>query len=143
MATVDVSVPSDVAPQQAWKLASDLSRFGEWMTIFAGWRSPVPETISEGTEVSSLIKVKGFRNTIHWRVTKYDEPHTIALTGTGWPGIKICITMKVRDAQDRTCFHLIADLSGGVLNGPVGRLVAKVLESDVRKSVTNLASLAS
>jgi hypothetical protein len=142
MATVDVNVPSDVSPQQAWKLASDLNRFDEWMTIFAGWRSPVPETISEGTEVASLIKVKGFRNTIHWRVTKYDEPQTIELTGTGWPGIKICITMNVTDTEGRTCFHLIADFSGGVLNGPIGRLVAKVLESDVRKSVSNLAALA-
>jgi len=42
MATVDVSVPSEVAPQRAWQLASDLHRFGEWMTIFGGWRSPVP-----------------------------------------------------------------------------------------------------
>ncbi|APE18465.1 type II toxin-antitoxin system Rv0910 family toxin [Mycolicibacterium pallens] len=142
MATVDVSVPSDVAPQQAWKLASDLNRFDEWMTIFAGWRGPVPETIAEGTEVSSLIKVKGFRNTIHWRVTRYDEPHTIELTGTGWPAVKICITMNVTDADGRTCFHLISDISGGVLNGPIGRLVAKVLESDVRKSVSNLAALA-
>ncbi len=142
MATVDVTVPSDVSPQQAWKLASDLSRFGEWMTIFAGWRGPVPETISEGTEVSSLIKVKGFRNTIRWRVTGYDEPHSIELTGTGWPAIKISITMKVVDEHEQTSFHLIADLSGGVLNGPVGRLVARILESDVRKSVTKLAALA-
>jgi hypothetical protein len=142
MATVDVSVPSDVSPEKAWHLASDLNRFDEWMTIFAGWRGPVPETISEGTEVSSLIKVKGFRNTIRWRVTGYDEPHSIELTGTGWPAIKICITMKVVDDHQRTCFRLIADLSGGVLNGPVGRLVARVLESDVRKSVSNLAALA-
>jgi hypothetical protein len=142
MATVDVTVPSDVSPQQAWKLASDLSRFGEWMTIFAGWRGTVPENISEGTEVSSLIKVKGFRNTIHWRVTKYDEPRTIELSGTGWPAVKISITMNVADIDGQTCFHLIADISGGVLNGPVGRLVARVLESDVRKSVSNLASLA-
>ena len=142
MATVDVTVPSDVSPQQAWKLASDLSRFGEWMTIFAGWRGTVPETISKGTEVSSLIKVKGFRNTIHWRVTKYDEPHTIELTGTGWPGVKISITMNVADDDGQTSFHLIAAISGGVLNGPVGRLVARVLESDVRKSVSNLAALA-
>jgi hypothetical protein len=142
MATVDVTVPSDVSPEKAWHLASDLNRFDEWMTIFAGWRGPVPETISEGTEVSSLIKVKGFRNTIHWRVSGYDEPNSIELTGTGWPAIKICITMKVVDEHEQTSFHLIADLSGGVLNGPVGRLVARVLESDVRKSVTNLAALA-
>jgi hypothetical protein len=142
MATVDVTVPSAVSPEKAWHLASDLSRFDEWMTIFAGWRGPVPATIAEGTEVASFIKVKGFRNTIHWRVTGYDEPHSIELTGTGWPGIKISITMKVIADDEHTSFHLIADLSGGVLNGPVGRLVARVLESDVRKSVTNLASLA-
>ena len=142
MATVDVSVPSDVSPEKAWHLASDLSRFDEWMTIFAGWRSAVPATIAEGTEVSSLIKVKGFRNTIHWRVTGYDEPHSIELTGTGWPAIKISITMKVADDQQRTRFHLTADISGGVLSGPIGRLVARVLESDVRRSVQNLAAMA-
>ena len=49
MATVDVSVPSEVSPQRAWELASDLQRFDEWMTIFGGWRSPVPAQIGEGT----------------------------------------------------------------------------------------------
>lgn len=142
MATVDVSVPSDVNPQRAWALASDLQRFDEWMTIFAGWRSPVPDQIGEGTCVSSLIKLKGFRNTIRWCVTGYDEPHSIELVGTGKPGITIGITMKVVDDSQRTWFHLIADLSGGLLSGPVGRLVARVLESDVRRSVTNLAALA-
>ena len=52
---------SDVQPGAAWKLASDLRRFDEWMTIFGGWRGTVPSTIQEGTRVSSLIKVKGFR----------------------------------------------------------------------------------
>ena len=33
-------------------------------------------------------------------------------------------------------------MSGGLLNGPVGRFVARVLESEVRKSVDNLAALA-
>lgn len=142
MATVDVSVPSEVSPQRAWALASDLHRFDEWMTIFAGWRSPVPAQIGEGTCVSSLIKVKGFRNTIRWCVTGYDEPHSIELVGTGKPGITIGITMKVVDDYQSSCFHLSADLSGGLLSGPVGRLVARVLESDVRRSVTNLAALA-
>ena len=34
MARVDVSMSSDVEPGSAWKLASDLNRFDEWMTIF-------------------------------------------------------------------------------------------------------------
>lgn len=74
MARVDVSASTDVEPGSAWKLASDLSRFDEWMTIIGGWRGAVPSTIRENTQASSLIKVKGFRNVIHWTVTRYDEP---------------------------------------------------------------------
>lgn len=142
MATVDVSVPSDVSPQRAWELASDLQRFDEWMTIFGGWRSPVPAEIRQGTEVASLIKVKGFRNVINWRVTGYDEPHAIELSGTGRGGIGIGITMRVFDEDSGTCFRLLANLSGGLLSGPVGRFVARLLESDVRRSLSNLAALA-
>ncbi|MBE1548600.1 hypothetical protein GGC64_002624 [Mycobacterium sp. OAS707] len=141
MAKVDVSVSSAVSPEKAWALASDLSRFDEWLTIFAGWRSEVPPQIEVGTCVSSCIKVKGFRNTVHWRVTRYDEPKLIEIVGRGRPGIRIALTLCVRDNKPGSTFQVVADLSGGLLSTPVGRLVAKVLESDVRKSVENLAAL--
>jgi hypothetical protein len=141
MAKVDVVVASDVNPEKAWALASDLSRFDEWLTIFAGWRSEVPSHIEVGTCVSSCIKVKGFRNTVHWRVTRYDEPKLIEIVGRGRPGIRIALRLCVRDDNPGSTFQVVADLSGGLLSTPVGRLVAKVLESDVRKSVENLAAL--
>lgn len=141
MATVSVGIDSDLEPAEAWALASDLSRFDEWMTIFGGWKSPVPETLGEGTTISSLIKVKGFRNVIHWTITDYDEPRLIALSGKGRGGVHIDLAMKVDDIADGSRFDLSADLSGGLLNGPVGRLVAKVLESDVHRSISNLAAL--
>ena len=47
MARVDVSTTSELSPESAWKLASDLSRFGDWMTIFGGWRGKVPSTIEK------------------------------------------------------------------------------------------------
>jgi Polyketide cyclase / dehydrase and lipid transport len=141
MAGVDVAVSSDLSPNQAWALASDLRRFDEWLTIFAGWRSEVPAQVEVGTRVSSCIKVKGFRNTVHWRVTRYDEPKLIELVGRGRPGIRIALTLCVRDDEPGSTFQVIADLSGGLLSTPVGRLVAKVLASDVRKSVSNLAKL--
>jgi hypothetical protein len=141
MARVDVAVSSDLSPEQAWALASDLRRFDEWLTIFAGWRSEVPAQIEVGTCVSSCVKVKGFRNTVHWRVTRYDEPKLIEIVGRGRPSIRIALTLCVRDDKPGSTFQVIADLSGGLLSTPVGRLVAKVLESDVRKSVENLATL--
>ncbi|MBA4024709.1 MAG: SRPBCC family protein [Gordonia sp.] len=141
MAGVNVSVTSDLEPAKAWQMASDLSRFDEWMTIFAGWKSPVPDTIAEGTKVSSLIKVKGFRNTIHWEVTRYDEPRLLELSGSGRGGVKIAIALKVTPQGDGSIFDLDATLSGSVLNGPIGDLVARVIDSDVRKSVANLVAL--
>jgi hypothetical protein len=141
MARVDVSTSSDQSPQSAWKLASDLDRFGDWFTIFGGWRSEVPRTIEQGTCVSSLIKVKGFRNVIHWEVTRYDEPTEIELAGRGRGGIRITVAMRVSDKHPGSTFHLTADLKGGLLNGPLGRLVAQIIKSDVRRSVGNLAAL--
>jgi hypothetical protein len=141
MAGVNVSVTSDLEPAAAWNMASDLSRFDEWMTIFAGWKSPLPETVEEGTKVSSLIKVKGFRNTIHWEVTRYDEPRLLELSGSGRGGVKIAIALKVTPEGKGSIFDLDASLSGSVLNGPIGDLVARVIDSDVRKSVANLVAL--
>ncbi|MCB0949765.1 MAG: SRPBCC family protein [Mycobacterium sp.] len=143
MASVDVAVSSGLTPERAWKLASDLGRFGEWLTIFGGWKSEVPSQIEVGTEVSSLIKVKGFRNVIHWRVTRYNEPEEIELVGNGRGGVCITLTMQVEpDGQDGgSKFRVIADLSGGLLSTPIGHFVAKVIRGDVRKSVCNLAEL--
>jgi uncharacterized protein YndB with AHSA1/START domain len=149
MATVDVAVSSDLSPERAWALASDLRRFEEWLTIFGGWRSEVPAQIEVGTCVSSCIKVKGFRNVVHWRVTRYDEPKLIELVGRARGGIRIGLCLHVEQERpdpsssvaSGSVFRVVADLSGGVLSTPVGRLVAKVIESDVRKSVSNLAAL--
>jgi Polyketide cyclase / dehydrase and lipid transport len=141
VARVDVSTTSDLSPDSAWKLASDLSRFGDWMMIFGGWRGEVPSTIEKGTRVSSLIKVKGFRNIIHWEVTRYDEPSEIELAGRGRGGVEITVAMGVTDNKPGSTFDLTAKLGGGLLNGPLGKLVAKVIKSDVRKSVCNLAAL--
>ena len=116
-------------------------RYGYWLPIFGGWRSKVPSTIDEGTQISSCVKVKGFRNVVHWTVTRYDEPKSIELQGRGRGGIRISVVMAVADNHPGSTFHLTADLKGGVLSGPIGKVVARVVRSDVRKSVNNLAAL--
>lgn len=141
MATIDVAVSTDLHPEHAWKLASDLHRFDEWLTIFGGWRSDVPSVIETGTCVSSCIKVKGFRNVIHWRVTRYDEPEVIELSGHGRGGVRISLAIAVQQNPPGSRFHVGAELKGGLLSTAVGRLVARVLRSEVRKSVSNLAAL--
>lgn len=131
-----------MSPERAWELASDLQRFDEWLTIFGGWKSEVPAVIDVDTQVASLIKVKGFRNVIHWRVTRYDEPKEIELVGTGRGAVCISLTMQVEpEAAEGSHFRVIADLSGGLLNTPIGGVVARIIQGDVRRSVCNLAAL--
>lgn len=142
MAIVDVSVSSSLHPERAWELASDLERFEEWLTIFGGWKSPVPDQIEVDTQVASLIKVKGFRNVIHWRVTRYDEPKEIELLGHGRGGVCIALTMQVEPSGERgSAFRVIAELTGGLLSTPIGGVVARVIRGDVDRSVCNLAAL--
>ena len=91
--------------------------------------------------MSSCIRVKGFRNIIHWRVTRFDEPKLIELSGAGRGGVRISLTIEVQDNRPGSKFHVVAELSGGLLGTGIGRLVARVLQSEVRKSVGNLAAL--
>ncbi|RRQ25353.1 SRPBCC family protein [Rhodococcus sp. Eu-32] len=142
MATIRVTVNMPENPQGAWDKASALNRFDEWMTIHGGWCSPPPATIEKGTEVESLVKVKGFRNTIKWTFTEYKEPELIEMSGRGKGGIKIAMTIHVRENHEGgSTLTLDAYFGGGVLFGPVGKVVAKALDTDIKQSVDNLAAL--
>ena len=140
MATIDVAVPTDLAPQQAWKLASDLHRFDEWLTIFGGWRSEVPDdrgrdlrvVVHQGQGVPQHHPLAG--DPLRRAQADRDErcgpgrsSHLADHRGAGQPpGSK---------------FQVLAELKGGLLSTRIGQLVARVLQSEVRKSVTNLAAL--
>ena len=72
--------------------------------------------------MSSCIKVKGFRNIIHWRVTRYDEPKVIELVGTGPAGhLHRADRLCVKDDKPGSTFQVIAELTGGLLNTRVGQ----------------------
>ena len=86
-----------------------------------------PSVIEPGTCVSSCIRVKGFRNIIHWRVTRYDEPRLIELRGAGRGGVRISLTIRGARTSARVEVHVVAELTGGLLSTAVGRLVARVL----------------
>ncbi|MFI8569268.1 SRPBCC family protein [Rhodococcus sp. NPDC078407] len=141
MATISVSVQMPENPQGAWDKASALDRFDEWMTIHGGWCTPPPKKVGKGTKIESLVKVKGFKNTIKWEFTEYDEPKLIEMSGRGKGGVRISLTVHVREAEGESELTLDAKFGGGVLFGPVGSVVARALDTDIKQSVANLAAL--
>ena len=86
MAKLSVSVDVPLAPEEAWQYASDLSRYKEWLTIHRVWRSALPETLDRGTEVESIVEVKGMPNRIKWTIVNFKPPQSMTLDGVGVGG---------------------------------------------------------
>ena len=96
MAKLSVSVDVPLSPEKAWASASDLARFKEWLSIHRVWRSKLPAVIEKGTELDSIVEVKGMPNRMHWTVVHYRPPEAMTLNGDGKGGVKVKLIGKVK-----------------------------------------------
>ena len=100
MAKLSASVDVPLPPEEAWKHASDLSRYKEWLTIHRVWRSTLPEDLQKGTVIESIVEVKGMHNRIKWTVVRYKPPEGMTLNGDGVGGVKVKLMAKVAPNDD-------------------------------------------
>ncbi|KAA0117188.1 SRPBCC family protein [Mycolicibacterium sp. P9-22] len=135
MAKLSVSVDVPLSPEQAWEAASDLSRFKEWLSIHKMWRSELPDTLGKGTEIESIVEVKGMLNRVHWTIVNYKPPESMTLNGNGVGGVKIKLIARVKPVAEGASVQLDIHLGGPALFGPIGMVVAGALKSDIRQSL--------
>ena len=142
MAKVSVSVDVPLSPEEAWKHASDLSRYKEWLTIHRVWRSRLPEDLGKGTVVESIVEVKGMPNRVKWTIVHFNPPETMTLNGVGVGGVKVKLIGKVRPGQGdpgnggaASVVTMDVHLGGPALFGPIGMLVAAALRGDIQESL--------
>ncbi|OBI89810.1 type II toxin-antitoxin system Rv0910 family toxin [Mycobacterium asiaticum] len=141
MASVEVTSDVPMSPQDMWEHVSDLSQLSEWLVMHEGWRSEVPEEISEGTQVVGVARSKGLRNRVTWTVTKWDPPHEVAMSGEGKGGAKYGVRVTVTPHNDGSTMGLRLELGGRALFGPVGKAAARAVKGDVEKSLKNFVEL--
>jgi carbon monoxide dehydrogenase subunit G len=141
MARAQVSMEISFTPDEAWELASDLSKYEQWLTLHEGWRSELPAEIAEGAKVTSVVSVKGFRNRVDWTLTEYNPPRSIKLVGNGKGGVKVGLDLTIESAKKGSLVSMDVEVSGGMVVGPVGLGVARALKGDIKKSLENLAKL--
>ena len=145
MAKVSVSVDVPLSPEEAWKHASDLSRYREWLTIHRVWRSKLPENLDKGTEVESIVEVKGMPNRIKWTIVNFRPPETMTLNGVGAGGVRVKLIGKVRpnDSGGGAASVVTMDvhLGGPALFGPIGMIVAAALRGDIQESLDRFVSV--
>lgn len=144
MAKVGVSESLPVGVDAAWALASNLDRFGEWLTLHDGWRGELPAELAEGTELTSVVSVKGMRNRITWRITTFRPPERIELTGEGKGGTTVSLVLSVRPAGagGGSTVRFDTEFANPALFGPIGSAVAATLKGDLRRSIRRFAALA-
>ena len=138
MAKLSVSVDVPLPPEQAWRHASDLSRYREWLTIHRVWRSKLPETLDKGTVVESIVEVKGMPNRIRWTIVHFKPPEAMTLNGAGVGGVKVKLIGKVRPLEsdaDSSVVTMDVHLGGPALFGPIGMIVAGALRGDIQESL--------
>jgi hypothetical protein len=138
MAKLSVSVDVPLPPEQAWRHASDLSRYKEWLTIHRVWRSKLPETLDKGTVVESIVEVKGMPNRIRWTIVHFKPPESMTLNGAGVGGVKVKLIGKVRPHEsdaESSVVTMDVHLGGPALFGPIGMIVAAALRGDIQESL--------
>jgi len=135
--SIDVPLP----PEDAWRHASDLSRYREWLTIHRVWRSKLPADIDKGTVVESIVEVKGMPNRIKWTVVRYQPPEGMTLDGVGVGGVKVKLMAKITPAAEGSTVGFDVHLGGPALFGPIGMIVAAALRSDINESLRNFVTV--
>jgi carbon monoxide dehydrogenase subunit G len=141
MAKLSVSVDVPLSPEQAWAAASDLSRYKEWLSIHRVWRSTLPETLDKGTELVSIVEVKGMPNRVRWTIVNYQPPESMTLNGDGKGGVKVKLIGKVRPSEQGSTVQFDVHLGGPALFGPIGMVVAGALKGDIRASLDKFKSV--
>ncbi|OBA81441.1 toxin [Mycobacterium sp. 1164966.3] len=137
MAKLSGSIDVPLPPEQAWKHASDLSRFKDWLTIHRLWRGELPDVLEKGTVIESYVEVKGMPNRIKWTIVHYKPPEAMTLNGDGVGGVKVKLIAKVQPKDDGSVVSFNVHLGGPALFGPIGMIVAAALRSDIRESLEN------
>ncbi|WP_133909265.1 type II toxin-antitoxin system Rv0910 family toxin [Actinophytocola oryzae] len=142
MAKVNATATVPAIPARTWAVASDLSRFDEWMSLHDGWRGEVPSVIEEGTALTSVVSVMGLRNRIRWRVESYAPPSGLSISGRGVGGVRVSLTLSIRAVGESVSeVNISAEVTGRPVFGPIGMAVGRAVRADVRRSVATLANL--
>ena len=141
MAKLSGSIDVPLPPEVAWKHASDLSRYKDWLTIHRVWRSRLPDDIDKGTVVESIVEVKGMYNRIKWTVVRYKPPEGMTLNGNGVGGVKVKLMAKVAPAEEGSIVSFDVHLGGPALFGPIGMIVAAALRGDIDMSLQNFVTV--
>ena len=109
--------------------------------LHEGWRSEIPDELSEGTTIVGVAGAKGFRNRVTWTVQRMDPPKLLEVTGNGVGGTKYGLRMAVKPTDSGCAFTVSLSLGGRPLFGPIGAAAARAVKGDMERSIRQFEKL--
>ena len=136
--TVELGMPQD----QAFSLATDPTRFGEWLTLHKDWPNGAPTPTDTGQEFVQTLSIMGMPAAVNWKVEEYEAPSTFVLKGAGPMGAQLATRITAAAAGGGSQISYEAEFSGGGIQGPMGEMVTKKAGEELDTSLAKLKALA-
>lgn len=141
MAKLTLTRTMPMSPERAWAHASDLSSFGDWLSMHQGWRGDLPAELGVGVTVTGVAGVKGMRNRVSWTIREYEPPRLLAISGEGVGGTRYALRLEVDPIDDGCRFTVTLDLGGRPLFGLIGATAARLVRGDLERSIARFETL--
>ena len=141
MPSVSKSIKLDLPPEEAFALATDPARFGEWLTIHAGWPGDTPPTVEQGASFTQKVKIMGMPADVDWTVEEKSDSR-IVMKGAGPMGAQLATTINAARDGEATMLSYEAEFSGGGIQGPMGDMVTQKAGEEIATSLEKLRTLA-
>jgi uncharacterized protein YndB with AHSA1/START domain len=142
MPSVTKSVELPGSPEEAFALATDTSRFNEWLTIHSGWPNGAPGAPQQGAQFSQTLKFMGMPADVQWTIEEVDAPSKLVMRGAGPMGAILATTITVEPSDGGSQVSYEAEFSGGAIQGPMGDMVTKSAGDEIDTSLAKLKELA-
>jgi polyketide cyclase/dehydrase/lipid transport protein len=142
MPSVTKTVELDLSQDDAFALATDPNRFGEWLTLHTSWPNGAPESTETGSEFVQQLTIMGMPAQVNWKVQEYDAPSKFAISGEGPMGAVLVTTISATATDGGATVSYEAEFSGNSIQGPIGDMVTKTAGDELDKSLAKLRELA-
>src|ERR1700752_1220260 len=141
MPSVTHSVELALAPGEAFALATDTSRFAEWLTIHDSWPQGEPGAPEHGQRFTQKVKIMGMPADVAWTVEEMSALHLV-LRGAGPMGATLANRIVVEAVGEGSSLSYTAEFSGGGVEGPMGEMVTQAAGKELAVSLQRLKALA-
>jgi len=140
MPSVTKTVDLPGTPEDAFALATDTARFGEWLTIHDSWPQGEPGAPEQGQTFTQKLKIMGMPADVNWTVAEL-EATRLKMTGAGPMGAQLATTISTAAGDGGATVSYEAEFSGGGIQGPMGDMVTKQAGDELEKSLAKLKEL--